>query len=164
MKRMKIEKEYDVQELANKVKQEIEKCGKRRAICVGIDFITAQGVVDVLEIVASWENKRTKLRDIKEEVLKQSCFGMYDDDDIECQCCDGKKGCKKKKESRRTLCDDCLMACCCNVDCTNEHITEQMLGDLVKCFGKLYGKMPIVVCMNCKYKEQCKELTKHAEA
>lgn len=133
---MKIEKEYDVQELANKVKQEIEKCGKCGTVRVGVDFITAQGVVDVLEIVASWENKRTKLRDIREEK------------------------CEKKKERKRTLCDDCLMKSCCNVDCTHEHITEQMLGDLIKCFGKSYGRYT-VACCNCKYKEQCEVLTKH---
>lgn len=74
---------------------------------------------------------------------------------IEKEKCFGKK---------RTLCDDCLMRYCCNVDCTNEHITKQMLGDLEECFGKSYCKRPTFVCMNCKYKEQCKELTKHAEA
>lgn len=56
---MKIEKEYDVQELANKVKEEIEKyrkCGTKR---VGLDIITAQEIVDVLETVASWEKDKT---------------------------------------------------------------------------------------------------------
>lgn len=96
---MKIEKEYNVQELANKVKEKIEKCSNCGISNVGIDIITAQKIVDVLETVASWENKRIKLRDIREEVLKQNCFGEYDDDDIECQCCDSKKGCKKKERN-----------------------------------------------------------------
>ena len=64
---MKIEKEYSLQELANELKEEIEKCGARR---IGLDIITAQEIVDVLEMVASCENKRTKLRDIREEILK----------------------------------------------------------------------------------------------
>ena len=68
---MKIEKEYDVQELANKVKQEIEKCGKCGAIRVGIDFITAQYIVDVLEAVVILESKRTESEDTSEEVLKE---------------------------------------------------------------------------------------------
>lgn len=38
---------------------------------------------------------------------------------------------------------------------------EQMLGDLKKCFGKYYGKRPIIVCGTCKYKYQCEVLTKH---
>ena len=69
--------------------------------------------------------------------------------------------CEKKKERNGTLCDDCLMRCCCNVDCTNEHITKQMLGDLTECFGKSYGRKYATVCKTCKYKEQCKVLTKH---
>lgn len=64
----------------------------------------------------------------------------------------------KIKERNETLCSDCLMSCCCHVDCKNEHITKQMLGDLVKCFGKSYGKNAIVVCETCKYKEQCREI------
>lgn len=161
---MKIEKEYDVQELANKIKEEIEKCVDCGYRNVWINTITAQKIVDVLEAVTSWENNGIKLRNIREEALKQGCFGTYDNDDIECQCCDSKKECKKRKGRNETLCDDCLMLGCCTVDCTNEHITEQMLGDSKKCFGKSYGKRPTFVCMNCKYKEQCKELTKHAEA
>lgn len=66
----------------------------------------------------------------------------------------------KRGQRHQTLCDDCLMKSCCNVDCTHEHITEQMLGDLIKCFGKFYGRYT-VACCNCKYKEQCEVLTKH---
>lgn len=55
---MKIEKEYNVQGLANKVKEEIgnyERGTKR----VGLDIIAAQEIVDVLEVVASWEKDKT---------------------------------------------------------------------------------------------------------
>lgn len=167
---MRIEKEYDVQELANKVKEKIENCRKCGTKHVGLDILTAQEIVDVLETVASWENKKTKLNDIREEVLKQDCFGMYDDDNIVCQCCDSesKKECmnetketEEEKRKKRTLCDDCLMRSCCSVDCTNEHITKQMLGDLANCFVKCYGRRRNTVCKTCKYKEQCEVLTKH---
>ena len=70
---MKIEKEYDVQGLANEIKEEIKSCRKCGTKRVSIDFITAQEIADVLEVVASWENKRTKLRDISEEVLAEHC-------------------------------------------------------------------------------------------
>ena len=98
---MKIEKEYNVQGLADKVKEEIENY-ERGTKRVGLDILTAQEIVDVLETVASWENKRTKLRDIREEVLKgvppkQGCFGMYDDN-VVCQCCDRKKECMNETE------------------------------------------------------------------
>ena len=56
---MRIEKEYDVQELANKVKEKIENCRKCGTKHVGLDILTAQEIVDVLETVASWENKKT---------------------------------------------------------------------------------------------------------
>lgn len=164
---MKIEKEYNVQELANKVKESIKLSYKLTAKTANLNIITAQEIVDVLETVASWENKRTKLRDmdIREEILKQNCFGTYEDDSMECQYCDSKKECmnrvEEKCEKKKTLCDDCLMRSFCNVDCTNEHITKQMLGDLATCFGKSYGRRYTTVCKTCKYKEQCKELTKH---
>lgn len=97
---MRIEKEYNLQELANKVKEEIgnyERGTKR----VGLDIITAQAIVDVLETVASWENKRTKLRDIREEVLKEApkreCFGMHSDD-MECTVCLCEDECKENTE------------------------------------------------------------------
>lgn len=54
------------------------------------------------------------------------------------------------------------MSCFCHEDCTNEHITKQMLGDLTKCFGKSFGKrLHVVACGTCKYAEQCEVLTKH---
>ena len=99
---MKIEKEYNVQELANKVKEEIKSCRKCGTKRVSIDFITAQEIADVLEVVASWENKRTKLRDIREEVLKEAtpkreCFGMHSDD-MECTVCLCEDECKENTE------------------------------------------------------------------
>ena len=55
---MKVEKEYNVQQLLNKIKEEIENCRKCESRRVGIDIITAQEIADVLEVVANWENKR----------------------------------------------------------------------------------------------------------
>lgn len=78
---MRIEKEYDVQGLADKVKGCIKTVCETKSRNVSLDIITAQEIVDVLETVASWENKRTKLSEENEEILIQSCqncFGMYD--------------------------------------------------------------------------------------
>lgn len=50
---MRIEKEYDVQELANELKESIEDYFNREARNVLVNPITAQGIVDVLEAVAS---------------------------------------------------------------------------------------------------------------
>ena len=59
VKQMKIEKEYNVHELAHKVKEKIENCIKCGTKRVGIDVLTAQEIVDVLEVVASWEKDKT---------------------------------------------------------------------------------------------------------
>lgn len=133
---MKIEKEYDVQELANKVKGSIKVVYETRTRYANIDIITAQEIVDVLEMVASWENKRAKLSDIREEVLKEApeyeCFGSHINGNEKCNLCVYEKDCMIETEER---------------------------GE--KCFGKSYGRRYATACKTCKYKEQCKELTKH---
>lgn len=68
---MKIEKEYNVQELANKVKEKIETVYETKIRYVNIDLITAQEIVDVLEVVASWENKRIEPKDISKKILER---------------------------------------------------------------------------------------------
>lgn len=125
---MRVEKEYDVQELANKVKEKIGNCGKCETNRVGLDIITAQEIVDVLEIVASWENKRTKLSD---EEIKGSCFGWHINGGKKCNLCVYEKECMIESEEKK------------------------------KCFGKSYGKRPVIVCGTCIRRELCKELTKH---
>lgn len=94
---MKIEKEYNVQKLANKVKEAIEISYKRATKSALLNIITAQEIVDVLETVASWENKRTKSRD--ENKLTRSnkkCFGAYDCS-ASCEACECKEDCKEKQ-------------------------------------------------------------------
>lgn len=56
---MRIEKEYNVQELANKVKEAIETSYKRSTKNAPLDVIIAQEIVEVLETVASWEKDKT---------------------------------------------------------------------------------------------------------
>lgn len=132
---MKIEKEYNVQGLADKVKGCIKTACETKSRNVSIDVITAQEIVDVLETVASWENKRTKLRDIREEVLKEAperkCFGTHINGNEKCNLCVYEK--------------DCIIE-------TKEK---------TECFGKSYGKRPAIICGLCKYKERCEVLTKH---
>lgn len=56
---MKIEKEYNVQGLADKVKGCIKTVCETKSRNVSLDVITAQEIVDVLETVASWEKDKT---------------------------------------------------------------------------------------------------------
>ena len=70
---MRIEKECNVQELANKVRESVETVYVNKTRYVNIDIITAQEVVDVLETVASWENKGEKSNnkiDVNETMLR----------------------------------------------------------------------------------------------
>lgn len=127
---MKIEKEYNLLELANKVKEEIgnyERGTKR----VGLDILTAQEIVDVLETVASWENKGEKSIDTSDEEIEGCCFGWHINGGKKCNLCVYEKECMIESEERK------------------------------KCFGKSYGKRPIIVCGTCKCRGLCKELTKH---
>ena len=123
---------------------------------VKLDILTANDILDVLNET----NKRTKSRDVDKEVSEQNCFGMYDDDDIECQCCDSKKECKKRKE--RLDCFGCHIdgngkcnLCVYEKECVNETKERE------RCFGKSYGKRPIIICGTCKYAKRCEVLTKH---
>lgn len=130
---MKIEKEYSLQELANELKEEIEKCGARR---IGLDIITAQGIVDVLETVASkGEFIMCRVEEAPKETPEHECFGSHINGNEKCNLCVYEKDCMIETEER---------------------------GE--KCFGKSYGRRYTTVCKTCKYKKQCKELTKHAEA
>ena len=97
---MKIEKEYNAPMLANIVKKAIESSSTRSA---NIDVITAQKIVDVLEIVASWENKRTEPTDIKKEALKKECFGCHINGDGKCNLCVHEKECMIETK-RKSLC------------------------------------------------------------
>lgn len=207
---MKIEKEYNIEQLAEQLLAEIENSKKYNRV-VKLDILTANDILDVLNETNKREQKHQTLesvcnfmemedgtqtnemklhneKDANGNILRsidchleelednRNCFGYCVEDDYTCTHCADYEKCKKetdkiksrgdkveansKPERNETLCDDCLMKSCCKVDCTHEHITEQMLGDLKKCFGKSYGKR-IVACGTCKYKEQCMVLTKH---
>lgn len=95
---MKIEKEYNVQMLANVVKEAIEASYKRTTKGALLNIITAHEIVDVLETIASWENKRTEPTDIKKEELKRECFGYHINGDKKCNLCVREKECMFKTE------------------------------------------------------------------
>ena len=129
---MRIEKEYNVQGLADKVKGCIKTACETKSRNVSLDVITAQEIVDVLETVASWENKKVKPSDIRKEILEQECFGKYDDD-MECTVCLREDECKKETKVRKQ---------------ENEEAQEH------RCFGAYDGSK---TCEACKRKEDCKE-------
>lgn len=129
---MKIEKEYNVQMLANIVKEAIESSSTGSA---NINVITAQYIVDILETVASWENKRTEPTDIKKEELKKECFGCHINGDGKCNLCVNEKECMIETK-RKSLCKE------------NEE------NEWYECTG-CYDGMSLG-CRACEMKDYCK--------
>lgn len=97
---MKIEKEYNVQELARKMKESVEASYEQTRF-VNLDVITAQQIVDVLEVVASWENKGTESSDIMERMLKPVCFGSHINGNGKCNLCIHEKECMLETEGNK---------------------------------------------------------------
>lgn len=95
---MKIEKEYNVQGLADKVKGCIKTVCETKSRNVSLDVITAQEIVDVLETVASWENKGEKSSD---EDIKGSCFGFHINGGKKCNLCVYEKECMIESEKKK---------------------------------------------------------------
>ena len=171
---MKIVKEYNLLVLSSTVKRAIENSFTACTKSASIDIIKAQEIVEVLERMAELEGTQTnefECHNNIENVIKEENndwntarkqMELHSKIDSNGNILRGVSvealRQTKIKERNETLCSDCLMSCCCHVDCKNEHITKQMLGGLVKCFGKSYGKNAIVVCETCKYKEQCREI------
>lgn len=92
---MKIEKEYNVQGLADKVKGCIKTVCETKSRNVSLDVIAAQEIADVLETVASWENKGEKSTGTSDEEIKCYCFGRYLNGNMVCVTCKYKEQCKE---------------------------------------------------------------------
>lgn len=76
-------------------------------------------------------NKRTKSIDAEKEVSEQNCFGCHIDWNEKCNLCVYERECINETKERK------------------------------RCFGKSYGKRPIIICSTCKYAKRCEVLTKH---
>lgn len=174
---------YDIEDmvkLCNMISEDAEKEDK--------EFIK-MSICDFKEIMKAWYylleecNKNAELIDKKEphKGYKPTCFGTYDDD-MECTVCLCEEECKKEikameKEEQEEMelhnkiangiSNNCFG---CHIDgnevcnlCVYEQKCMIETEERKKCFGKSYGKRPIIVCGNCKYREQCEELTKHEQ-
>lgn len=94
---MKIEKEYNIKQLSNILKTKIAEYQVKPSFrTISLDILTAQQIVDVLETLASLENKSSKLNDVmKEEVEDKGCFGCCVEDDYSCTHCIDYEKCLK---------------------------------------------------------------------
>ena len=66
-----------------------------------------------------------------DEIERGNCFGCHIGGDGKCNLCVYERECMNETKERE------------------------------RCFGKSYGKRPIVVCGTCKYAKRCEILTKH---
>lgn len=135
---MIIRKEYDIKELIEKVESDLQNATKHNSAVVKVDNIV---IVDILEVL-----KETLKREEKHQTL-ESALSFFEKEDgtqtNEMEITNSKK--------TKTICNDCLMGDCCTLNCLNEHITKEMLGEKTKCFGKYHMEK----CCSCDYSKQC---------
>lgn len=161
---MLIKKNYNVKSLAETLDGALSVALDDGKIAVEIGLLEANDILDVLNETNKREQKHQTLesacnfmemedgtqtnemelhnkKDENSNILRSMDCNLDEiersdcfgtyDGDIECECCDSKK------------------------ECMNE--TKEREG----CFGKSYGKRPIIICETCKYAKRCEGLTKH---
>ena len=157
---MKIEKEYNLQELANKVKESIKLSYRLTAKTANLNLITAQQIVDVLETVASWEkNKANEMelhnkKDANGNILRsmdchleelednRNCFGYCVEDDYVCTHCADYEKCRKETNKIKSSGD--------KAEVNSKPERNSCFGFHVSGCGK---------CNLCVYEKECKEKT-----
>lgn len=142
---MKIEKEYNIKHLSNILKTKIAEYQVKPSFkTISLDILTAQEIVDVLEVVASWENKRTESNDVTKEELEdnRNCFGYCVEDDYICTHCADYEKCKKETDKIKS----------------SENKAEvNIKPERNSCFG--FHVSGCGKCNLCVYEKECKEKT-----
>ena len=146
---MKIEKEYNLQELANKVKESIKLGYRLTAKTANLNLITAQQIVDVLETVASLEKDKANERELHNKkdangniLRSMDChleelednrnrFGYCVEDDYVCTHCADYEKCRKETNKIKSSGDK------------EENNIKQERGD---CFGAYDGDIECECC------------------
>lgn len=135
---MRINKNYDIAKLAEELKETINDSKKHNG-GVRIDIITANNILDVLEEI--------QRREQKHQTIESALTFIEKEDGTQTNLME-----LTNSKKTKTICNDCLMAGCCTLNCLKEHITKEMLGDKTNCFGKYHG---MEKCGSCEYTKQC---------
>lgn len=176
---MIIRKRYNVEQLAEQLQTEIENSKKYNRV-VKLDILTASDILDVLEMLASWENKSSKSNDVMKVELEdnRNCFGYCVEDDYICTHCADYEKCRK--EACKNSCDAAVL----NRTQTNEtklHNKKDANGNILRsmnchskvlngtqtndripgCYGCYYDKG--LYCPDCKSRESCVKETINRE-
>lgn len=152
---MLIKKNYNVKSLAETLEGALSVAIDDREITVEIGLLEANDILDVLNEI----NKREQ----KHQTLESACNFMEMEDGTQTN----EMELHNKKDangniSRGTDCFGCHIdgdgkcnLCVYERECMNETKERE------RCFGKSYGKRPIIICGSCKYAKRCEVLTKH---
>ena len=133
---MRINKEYNVEEIIKEVERCIEVTRQKNiGINISIDILTAQAVVDILKTIPENGSEESKEG-------KAGCFGNYNEDEYE-------------------LCEMCELLEDCQEATKNGELENKEKKSAAKCYGN-YDKDDMA-CMLCELERDCKEATKNGE-
>lgn len=139
---MLIKKNYNVKSLAETLEGALSVALDDREITVEIGLLEASEILDVLN--------ETNKREQKHQTLENACNFMEMEDGTQTN----EMELHNKKDENGNI----LRSMDCNLDereCMNETKERE------RCFGKSYGKRPIIICGTCKYAKRCEVLTKN---
>lgn len=113
---MEIRKEYNVEELSEKLKEEIDNSKKYNGV-VKLDVITT---LEILDVLLETHRREQKHQTIESALVFESeipcCFGKYDTDDKEvCTCvfCEYELDCRRETElKQKKRRPDCFNVMC----------------------------------------------------
>lgn len=160
---MEIKKQYDVKELAEKLRGRIKINNESDTRFVDIDMLTAVGILDVLEEIGRMESNKA-LENLKNGCdEKPECYGKYSLGSIEIRgcvkcSCEGEcfiKSCRKKcfgtYVDTSSICANCTYVCECKKESNVKDAHVDCMGEYR---GKLHKK-----CLLCNLSYICKTKT-----
>lgn len=150
---MEIKKNYDVKELAGKLKGRIKISNESDTMFVDIDMLTALGILDVLEEIGRMEKEGNKGKTVIDRLSPASPLQDGNKKALENlkNGCDDKPECYGKYSLGSTETRECVK-CSCERECF-------IKSRIKKCFG-VYNSLHPSVCANCEYACECKEETR----
>lgn len=152
---MLIKKNYNVKSLAETLVGALSVALDDGKIVVEIGLLEANDILDVLN--------ETNKREQKNQTLESACNFMEMEDGAQTN----EMELHNKKDANGNILrgTDCFG---CHIDgdgkcnlCVYERECMNETKERERCFGKSYGKRPIIICGTCKYAKRCEVLTKH---
>lgn len=152
---MLIKKNYNVKSLAETLEGALSVALDDRETTVEIGLLEASEILDILN--------ETNKREQKHQTLESACNFMEMEDGTQTN---EMKLHNKKDANGNILRSINCFGCHINGDgkcnlCVYERECMNETKERERCFGKSYGKRPIIICGTCKYAKRCEVLAKH---